>query len=614
MWYILPIFFFSTVETWDYCVIGAGPGGIQLAYYLQKSGLDYVIIERNSIPGSFFEVYPRRRTLISINKRHTGETNTEFNMRHDWNSLLSDDPEMVFKHYSKEMFPPADTFLEYLQDYVEKFKIKIHYNTNIDQIVQDPSDSSFSLFTSKSDVYTCKYVVASTGISVLHKFKGSDDVEGYDTVSHDPHHYEGKKVLILGKGNSAFETADLIYGHTDFVHLLSRDRVKLSWNTHYVGDVRGVNNQLLDTYQLKSLDALVERDLDKQPIVFEKKGGKIFLRDSEKDMGRVQDEFLGPYDKVINCLGFDYDPSPFANLTKTRKGEVKEEKWSKYPNMGWDFQSATVKNLYYAGTITHGLDKRVSSGGFIHGFRYSSRTLAWILAARNHGIRWPSEKVPLYGIVSFMLKRMNEMNGPYQMFYVLVDVYLRRGNTIEVFKDVPHGLLHRIHELLAEPRDVSRDLVVVRLEYGAGYSQIGGDPFRLDRTELDPYRAHTCNFIHPVLYHFTKLPHAVPIRGKSLKGAARKLHLSEDLYTDFATLTRHWAPLSNFIGTIWKEDMSYVSSEECLYKHLTRERQSEQCRNPTVVVTTTKLAQRDAIRKATNLTKAEFRLCDLLSQ
>ena len=27
MWYILPIFLFSTVETWDYCVIGAGPGG-----------------------------------------------------------------------------------------------------------------------------------------------------------------------------------------------------------------------------------------------------------------------------------------------------------------------------------------------------------------------------------------------------------------------------------------------------------------------------------------------------------------------------------------------------------------------------------------------------------
>ena len=27
--------------------------------------------------------------------------------------------------------------------------------------------------------------------------------QGYDTVSHDPHHYEGKKVLILGKGESS---------------------------------------------------------------------------------------------------------------------------------------------------------------------------------------------------------------------------------------------------------------------------------------------------------------------------------------------------------------------------------------------------------------------------
>ena len=58
-------------------------------------------------------------------------------------------------------------------------------------------------------------------------------------------------------------------------------------------------------------NAISERDLDKQPIVFEKKGGKIFLRDSEKDMGRVQDEFLGPYDKVINCLGFDVSVCKF---------------------------------------------------------------------------------------------------------------------------------------------------------------------------------------------------------------------------------------------------------------------------------------------------------------
>ena len=47
--------------------------------------------------GSFFARYPRHDKLISINKRFTGKTNKQFNMRHDWNSLLSDDVTLLFK-------------------------------------------------------------------------------------------------------------------------------------------------------------------------------------------------------------------------------------------------------------------------------------------------------------------------------------------------------------------------------------------------------------------------------------------------------------------------------------------------------------------------------------
>ena len=43
----------------------------------------------------------------------TGQTNKEFNMRHDWNSILSDDESLLLKHYSKEFFPPADTMVSY---------------------------------------------------------------------------------------------------------------------------------------------------------------------------------------------------------------------------------------------------------------------------------------------------------------------------------------------------------------------------------------------------------------------------------------------------------------------------------------------------------------------
>ena len=48
-----------------------------------------------------------------------GKENPEFNMRHDWNSLLSDDPSLLMKHYSKDFFPHVDTMVGLIayQDY-----------------------------------------------------------------------------------------------------------------------------------------------------------------------------------------------------------------------------------------------------------------------------------------------------------------------------------------------------------------------------------------------------------------------------------------------------------------------------------------------------------------
>lgn len=47
----------STHHHHDYCVLGAGPAGVQMGYFLEKSGRDYIILERNTGPGSFFNVY-----------------------------------------------------------------------------------------------------------------------------------------------------------------------------------------------------------------------------------------------------------------------------------------------------------------------------------------------------------------------------------------------------------------------------------------------------------------------------------------------------------------------------------------------------------------------------
>ena len=101
----------------DYVIIGAGPAGLQLAALLERDGHDYVVLEAGSGPGTFFATFPRHRRLISINKVHTGSTDPEFNLRMDWNSLLSDDPNLRFGRYSRRYFPDADDLRRYLADF-----------------------------------------------------------------------------------------------------------------------------------------------------------------------------------------------------------------------------------------------------------------------------------------------------------------------------------------------------------------------------------------------------------------------------------------------------------------------------------------------------------------
>ena len=96
------------ITDYEFVVVGAGPGGLQMGYHLQRHHLSYTILESSSVPGSFFYTHPRHRKLLSINKRFNGFPEEQFNWRHDWNSLLSDDPDLRFTKYSEQLFPDAD--------------------------------------------------------------------------------------------------------------------------------------------------------------------------------------------------------------------------------------------------------------------------------------------------------------------------------------------------------------------------------------------------------------------------------------------------------------------------------------------------------------------------
>ncbi|KAI0232319.1 FAD-dependent oxidoreductase domain-containing protein 2 [Lamellibrachia satsuma] len=461
---------------------------------------------------SFFKKFPRHDKLISINKRYTGKKNREFNLRHDWNSLLSDDNKLLFRHYSKLFFPHRTELLEYMADYQRKLGINVQFNTEVGNIrkeVNATSNKSMFLMTDqKGNILKCKVLIVASGLSkpVEPDFEGHEYTESYSDVSINPDDYEGKSVLILGRGNSAFELAESIYGSTNFVHMVGRSRVRLSWSTHYVGDLRAVNNALLDTYQLKSLDALGEATTDDMRIVRQGKRFKLELADIAEgtEDSQMFDNFAMRelYDKVILCLGFQFDNAIFNSTLSIRKSKGREDK---FPLIGFDYQLRDVDDLYIAGGASHGPDFRKSAGGFIHGFRYTARALHHMLEWKYEGVPWPSTTMPTTDLLSAIIKRINEGSGLFQMFSMLGDVIAIRkdGREFEYLEEFPVNLLHKLTDHTGHHYE---EVIVLVLQFGANFSGPGKDVFRLDRATEDPFNAHNSNFLHPVFYHYKQLP------------------------------------------------------------------------------------------------------------
>ncbi|XP_023813525.1 FAD-dependent oxidoreductase domain-containing protein 2 [Oryzias latipes] len=584
----------------DYCVLGAGPAGLQMGYFLSKAKRDYIILERNSGPGSFFKKYPRHRKLISINKIHTGRRNREFNLRHDWNSLLSDRPDLLFKRVSSEFYPPADKLPLYLSMFEKELGLKVQYRVDVGRIraVESAAERSYILTDQQGGDYTCRVLLVATGLWVpqVVEFVGSDLVEGYESISTNPEDYKDQAVLILGKGNSAFETAQSIIGTASRVHMLSSSPVRLAWQTHYVGDLRAVNNELIDTYQLKSLDGLVEARLEKIVIAERKDqskrapGGKkkakrrqfyLMLKKypqnshDKNSSGVTQEELSGyiidnfpmrkPYDRVIRCLGFRFNFSIFDSSASPPNSENAK---GRLPGITAWYEGKDSPGLFVLGTASHSRDYRASAGGFIHGFRYTARAVHRVLEHRYHGNAWPSINLSTTQLLSWILKRISEASGPYQMFEVVGDVILLQGPRCEYVEEFLLQALPQFSSLSGH--QVSRHgFIVLVMQYGKKKIDYLGR----GRAETDWTKAWKSNFLHPVLYYYDRLPTEEEMsmrpHGWPLPRPRAIHHMVEDFLTEWDGPLSHIQPLRHFLEHCVQTDLRAFYAESCFRAALT---------------------------------------------
>ena len=369
----------ATQRSADYIIIGAGPAGLQTGYFLDRAEADYLILERADDAGAFYERFPRHRSLISVNKVNTGIDNPETNLRWDWNSLLSDDPALRLTEYTDSYFPCADDLVRYLHDYAKACDLKVEFGTDIASI--NRSEAGFELVSSSGEQFSCRRLIVATGYGAEHvpDVPGIEHAESYGTMELNADDYKNQRVLIVGKGNSALETANHLVGSAAVIHLCSPERQELAWQTHYVGDMRAVNAGFYDTYLLKIQNA----SLDAEVTAITPSGDGGFDVDlaytfAEGDTTRI------PYDRILTCTGFTIDKTPFQG------DAVPELKFSgKLPALTETWESTNVPDMFFAGTLMHSRDFRKTMSGFIHGFRHNIAFLVQLLMASDSGTEIP---------------------------------------------------------------------------------------------------------------------------------------------------------------------------------------------------------------------------------
>jgi thioredoxin reductase len=499
----------------QYVIVGAGPAGLQLSYFLQQAGADYVTLEREAAPAHFFRSYPRHRRLISLNKVHTMSTEPEIRLRWDWNSLLNESPELLFPKFSSDYFPQADDLVRYLEEFQRLHRLAVRYGTHVERIKR--VENGFLVYTPEATL-RCRCVIVATGWGkpYVPPITGIEHAVGYEEMKIDPLAFAGQRVLIIGKGNSAFETSAAILGQAAMVHLASRSPLRLAWNTKHPGDVRGQYAAILDSYQFKTLHSVLDCTIDEIRPVGDRFEAHVTYTHAEGERAVLE------YESVIRCTGFRMGTAMFdqACLPEMTRDE-------RIPALRPDWQSANVDDLYFAGTIAQARDSRHASSPFIDGFRYNLRTLTALLRERYDGVPLPYDVTPPdpERLTSLVLDRVNWSSALWTQFEYLCDVLLLDEVTgqFRLYRDLPEDYA------VSRFRD-SPHYYTVALRWGRDdYA----DVFAIGRHPV-PDRAAESAFIHPVVRRY---------RGTEV---IAEQHLLEDLLAEWRRLDRHIEPLRAF--------------------------------------------------------------------
>jgi len=199
---------------YDVVVVGSGPGGLQTSYCLRRLKVDHTVLSADDGPGGMFRRFPLFERLISWTHASADvpRESREYES-HDQNSLVADEPELralVPQEIAEGRRRPAREEMEAgLRAFAEKAELAVRYGCRWDSTRRE--EDRLVLATEHGD-YRCRAAVFAIGMTDpwVPPIPGLELGHHYVHVESAPHRYRDRRVVIVGKRNSAFEIGEAI--------------------------------------------------------------------------------------------------------------------------------------------------------------------------------------------------------------------------------------------------------------------------------------------------------------------------------------------------------------------------------------------------------------------
>jgi len=268
-------------------VIGGGQGGIALGARLRQLGVPSLVIDKHPRPGDQW--------------------------RGRYKSLCLHDP-VWYDHLPYLKFPdnwpvfaPKDKVADWLEFYTSVMEVPYWSSTTASSASYSPETGTWTVEVEREGqplTLTPTQVVLATGMS------GKPNVPtlpGQDVFRGDQHHssahpgpdaYAGKKVVVIGSNNSAFDICGALWEHDADVTMVQRS------STHIVKSASLMEHGLGDLYSERALAAGVTTE--KADLIFASLPYRImheFQIPAYEKMAEVDKDF---YDR-LEAAGFDHD-------------------------------------------------------------------------------------------------------------------------------------------------------------------------------------------------------------------------------------------------------------------------------------------------------------------